>query len=139
AVLKPLLVSEVKNPENKSIKKYNTKINNLSIAKNTETSREVINMLRGVVKEGTGSEANINGIDIIGKTGTAQKLSKNGNYEEGHVNTTFFGIVKFLKDPIIILVVIYDPIEKKWASETAAPLFKNIVSDIIDYGLIFEY
>jgi cell division protein FtsI/penicillin-binding protein 2 len=39
----------------------------------------------------------------------------------------------------VILVLIEDPISEKWASRTAAPVFKSIVNEMIDYGLIYEY
>lgn len=141
ALTKPLLVSEIRDYEGKVLKHFTPVVTGLTPAKDKYVSSEVIDMMRGVVqRNGTGHHANIKGIDIVGKTGTAQRLNPNGSgYLEGRVNTTFFGVVKFLKDPIVILVLIYDPLKEEWASKASAPVFKNIVSDLIDRGLIFEY
>jgi cell division protein FtsI/penicillin-binding protein 2 len=140
AVTTPLLVSEVRNSKGELVEKINPSIKGLSPAKEKTVSKAMIELMRGVVKRGgTGKEADIKGIDIIGKTGTAQRLSQDGTYDEGKVNTIFFGVVKFYNDPIVILVLIEDPISEKWASRTAAPVFKSIVNEMIDYGLIYEY
>jgi len=139
-ISKPLLVSEIRTQEGQTVKKLATEIIGLSPAKNQDVSLTLIEMMRGVVQGGgTGKEANIKGIDIIGKTGTAQRLTPSEGYQGGKVNTTFFGVVKFMKDPIIILVSIQEPSSETWASKTSAPVFRDIVSDIIDSGLIFEY
>lgn len=139
-ISEPLLVSEIRSPQSKVIKRFKPKIKGLSPGKDQEIGHTLIDLMRGVVKRGgTGSEANIEGIDIVGKTGTAQRLGEDGTYAEGEVNTTFFGVVKFLKDPIIILVLIKNPQKDKWASKTAAPTFRNIVMDLMDVGKIYEY
>ncbi len=139
-ISEPLLVSEIKSPEGEALKKFNPKIKGLSPGKEQEIGHILIDLMRSVVKRGgTGTEANIEGIDIVGKTGTAQRLGDDGTYAKGEVNTTFFGVVKFLKDPIIILVLIKNPQKEKWASKTAAPTFKNIVLDLMDIGKIYEY
>lgn len=138
-ITKPLLASEIRNTAGKIIEKFETKIINYSPGINYESANAVLDMMRGVVQEGgTGKEANIKGVDIIGKTGTAQRYIPELGYTNDKVNTTFIGIVKFLKDPIIVVVIFYSP-DEGWSSKTAAPVFKNIVQEMIDYGLIFEY
>ncbi len=140
ALTTPLMVSDIRNAKGELVYDNKPSVNGLSPAKDVKVSSSMIELMRGVVKrEGTGKEANIKGIDIIGKTGTAQRLSQDGTYDEGKVNTIFFGVVKFYKDPIVIHVLIEDPINEIWASKTAAPVFKGIVNDMIDIGLIYEY
>ena len=56
-------------------------------------TKKLINMMERVVSsEGTGRKAAITGYRVVGKTGTAKKVSGKG-YEEGHYRSTFAGII----------------------------------------------
>ena len=48
-------------------------------------------LLRSVVVKGSGRLTNIDNIEVMGITGTAQKLNKEGKYEDKKVMTTFIG------------------------------------------------
>tara|TARA_Y100001970_G_scaffold7375_1_gene8441 strand:+ start:1226 stop:2896 length:1671 start_codon:yes stop_codon:yes gene_type:complete len=72
-----------------------------------DISKEINIALRKIVstKEGTASFANINGYEIAGKTGTAQK-SVNGVYSNNKINT--FASVFPASDPEYVLIVMLD-------------------------------
>jgi cell division protein FtsI (penicillin-binding protein 3) len=53
-----------------------------------ETSDNIRKMMRLVVEQGSGKQANVEGYDVGGKTGTAQKVV-DGKYVEGLVRTSF--------------------------------------------------
>tara|TARA_Y100000992_G_scaffold98978_1_gene64051 strand:- start:1163 stop:2851 length:1689 start_codon:yes stop_codon:yes gene_type:complete len=74
---------------------------------NDQVSKKIIPILRKVVttKEGTASLANVNGYEIAGKTGTAEK-SGVGGYSKKKINT--FASIFPASDPKYTLVVMLD-------------------------------
>jgi cell division protein FtsI (penicillin-binding protein 3) len=81
---------------------------------NDSVSNKMNRILRKIVvnKEGTAELANVNGYDVGGKTGTAQK-SKNGKYSRAKINT--FAAIFPTKKPRYTLIVMLD--EPKTNSE----------------------
>ena len=74
---------------------------------NEDVSKKILPILRKIVtsKEGTASFANINGYEIGGKTGTAQK-SISGTYSKRKINS--FVSVFPISDPKFVLAVMLD-------------------------------
>jgi len=74
---------------------------------NDEVSKKILPILRKIVttKEGTASLANVDGYEIGGKTGTAQK-SISGSYSKKKINT--FVSVFPISDPKFVLAVMLD-------------------------------
>ena len=72
-----------------------------------EVSLKINNILRKIVttKEGTASLANVDGYEVGGKTGTAQKII-NGNYSNKKINT--FASIFPISNPKFTLVVMLD-------------------------------
>ena len=72
-----------------------------------EVSLKINNILRKIVttKEGTASLANVEGYEVGGKTGTAQKII-NGNYSNKKINT--FASIFPISNPKFTLVVMLD-------------------------------
>ncbi|HEX2239617.1 MAG TPA: penicillin-binding protein 2 [Actinomycetota bacterium] len=89
------------------------------------TARSVVEILRGVVDEGTGIEAQIPGYDVAGKTGTAQKPLPGGGYGQSYV-ASFAGFAP-ARNPQIVAIVVLDEPSPIWGGATAAPTFKRIV------------
>ncbi len=87
-----------------------------------KTSRLLRNMLRGVVKVGSGKRADIKGFNVIGKTGTAQMQDpETGRYIEGKVRTSFIGAFPMDNPKYIVYVMIENPAKRKedWYFNTA--------------------
>jgi cell division protein FtsI (penicillin-binding protein 3) len=93
--------------------KKNTNLKKSKILKN-DVSKKINPILRKIVttKEGTASLANIDGYDVGGKTGTAQK-SAVGGYSKNKINT--FASIFPISNPKFTLVVMLD--EPKTNSE----------------------
>ena len=89
------------------LKKENTKIKKRIIRKGV--SEEVNLILRKIVttKQGTANFANVEGYEIGGKTGTAQK-TKLGEYSKEKVNT-FVAIFPTSKPKYVLVVVLDEP------------------------------
>ncbi|MGB9693415.1 MAG: penicillin-binding transpeptidase domain-containing protein, partial [Fervidobacterium sp.] len=90
------------------------------------TSQIVKNMLLDVVNIGTGINAKLDGVNIYGKTGTAQKNRKKD------VTALFVGQVE-LDQKYSILVWVDSPQIEKLSSVVAAPFFKNVVQELMSY------
>ena len=76
---------------------------------NKGVSKKINRILRKVVtnEEGTAELANVNGYDVAGKTGTAQK-SKNGIYTNAKINT-FVAVFPSVKPKYVLVVMLDEP------------------------------
>lgn len=95
-----------------------------------ETSNRMRKILAGVVKNGTGKNAQIKNISVGGKTGTA-KIVENGKYVAGKYNSSFIGFFPVEDPKIVCLIVVNDPELEKYGSKVAIPIFKKVAKKII--------
>ena len=89
-------------------------------------SRQMLSMLRGVVVEGTGTQAAIPGYTVAGKTGTAAKIDGNGRYSHSRYVASFVGLVPATKPRVVIMVMVDEPSGSIYGGVVAAPAFKQI-------------
>jgi len=124
----PYIVSEIE-LQNSKIEFQQLKEKNRIISK--ITAETVKDMMRAVVESGTGTRAQIEGISVCGKTGTAEKANKSGRgYDEGRVITSFIGFAPFDDPKVAIIVVVDEPhggADEIWGGTVAAPAFKDIM------------
>jgi cell division protein FtsI (penicillin-binding protein 3) len=91
-----------------------------------EVSQQMLSMLRGVVLEGTGTEAAIPGYTVAGKTGTAAKIDANGRYSHSRYVASFVGLVPATKPRLVIMVMVDEPQGSIYGGDVAAPAFREI-------------
>jgi cell division protein FtsI (penicillin-binding protein 3)/stage V sporulation protein D (sporulation-specific penicillin-binding protein) len=89
-------------------------------------SEQMLSMLRGVVLEGTGTEAAIPGYTVAGKTGTAAKIDPNGRYSTSRYVASFVGLVPATKPQLVIMVMVDEPRGNIYGGVVAAPAFREI-------------
>jgi cell division protein FtsI (penicillin-binding protein 3) len=94
-----------------------------------KTASQVTNMLTEVVKQGTGTEAAIDGYTVAGKTGTARKPYK-GGYKQGAYLATFAGFVP-AENPRLSAIVVLDEPAQMYGGLVSAPVFAKVAQ----YGL----
>ena len=98
----------------------------------SEAARQMREILGRVVSEGTGSNAAVQGFKVGGKTGTARKPLPGGGYEDAegnfHYITTFAGFYPVEDPKISIIVVLDEPQNSIYASQTSAPVFADLAS-----------
>jgi cell division protein FtsI (penicillin-binding protein 3) len=95
---------------------------------------ELMQMLRDVVDEGTGTRAEISGYSVAGKTGTAAKPDpQTGGYSTYRYVASFVGIVPASKPRLVILVTVDEPHRSIWGGVAAAPAFQEIALDCLRY------
>lgn len=95
-----------------------------------ETSEVIKDYMLGVVQEGTGSSAAVEGYDIGGKTGTAEKLPRgNGKYL-----VSFIGYAPQENPEVVVYVVVDEPnVAAQASSSYATELASGIMSEIFPY------
>lgn len=101
-----------------------------------ETSMQVRDMLRKVVVRGTAKRADVEGYEVGGKTGTADKPLPNGGYARDKTIGTFAGVFP-ASDPRFVMVIALDEpkaringMSFRTAGLTAAPLFADVLRRI---------
>ena len=102
-----------------------------------EVSRLIMGVLERVVLEGTGRKAFLEGYSIAGKTGTAQKYDPHrGGYSREHFVASFVGIFPADHPRAVILVMFDEPKTSIYGGEVAAPVFRKIVQELVQYWKI---
>lgn len=93
-----------------------------------ETAEMVKNILVAVTEDekGTGYQAKISGIQVAGKTGTAQKFDPIQGYKSNKYYSSFVGFLPARDPQLLIGVMIDEPTSQYYASQIASPLFKSI-------------
>lgn len=91
-------------------------------------------MLRGVVTNGTGTEAYIDGYEVVGKTSTAE-IAENGTYAEGRYNLCFTGFINDSSSKLVCNVTANDV----HYSGNVAGIFRDIMAEAIElYKIVPE-
>ncbi len=97
-----------------------------------ETAAVMVEMLKGVVTKGTAKAAQIPGVEVFGKTGTAQRI-QSGKYSRDKFNASFVGFFPADAPRYGMIVVVHDPQGKVHGGEVAAPIFSEIGEHILQY------
>lgn len=91
-------------------------------------------ILKEVVDHGTGKEAQVVGLDVAGKTGTAQKIDPTTHqYSANRYLASFCGFAPVDHPRLVIGVFLDEPANTYWGGSEAAPLFSHIVRDAASY------
>jgi cell division protein FtsI/penicillin-binding protein 2 len=98
-----------------------------------DVAEQMLSMLRGVVVEGTGTEAAIPGYTVAGKTGTAAKIDPNGRYSTSRYVASFVGLVPASKPKLVVMVMVDEPRGGFYGGVVAAPAFREIARFNLQY------
>jgi stage V sporulation protein D (sporulation-specific penicillin-binding protein) len=131
-LMRPFFVKEITDSEHQTIEKREPEIIRQVIS--NDTSKRIVSIMEKVVGEGSGSNAIIEGYHIAGKTGTAQKVGPDGLYVGGKYILSFIGFAP-AEDPQILLYIAVDGVKRgpQWGSQVSAPLFRDIMQDVLSY------
>jgi cell division protein FtsI (penicillin-binding protein 3) len=101
----------------------------------TSTAGEVRKMLEGVVRVGgTGTEAAIDGYELAGKTGTANKIDpKTGEYSDSAYIASFVGFAPARDPKLLVTVTVDEPKGGIYGGDVAAPAFQRIAQFALPY------
>jgi len=99
-----------------------------------QTARVIKKILQTTIQEdGTGANAAIEGFTVAGKTGTAQKTDESGTYAKGKYIASFVGFTPVENPEIAILVMVNEPKKHHYGGIVAAPAFKKIAIETLNY------
>jgi len=92
-------------------------------------------VLKKVTEDGgTATAAKLDGNNVAGKTGTAQKYNpKTGRYSKDSYVSSFVGFIPADNPCIAMIVVIHDPKGMHYGGVVAAPVFKAISDEALAY------
>jgi cell division protein FtsI/penicillin-binding protein 2 len=91
-----------------------------------KVARQVREMLRVAVEEGTGTMARVPGYDVAGKTGTAEMaLPDGGGYAKGVYTASFVGMAPADHPRLVVLVAVSGT--PMYGGDAAAPAVKKIM------------
>ncbi|TCP70433.1 peptidoglycan D,D-transpeptidase FtsI family protein [Baia soyae] len=126
-LVKPHLLKEVIDPKTKKTVEE-TAIEKQQIIR-PETATQVKQILRDVIKNGTGQKADAPGYRVAGKTGTAQKPdTKSGKYLPNTYITSFIGFAPADNPKVVVYVALDEPKGAEASGgSTAAPIAKDII------------
>lgn len=98
-----------------------------------ETSREMLRIMRQVVVRGTARRAEVEGFEIGGKTGTAEKPGRRGGYDRNRVIASFASVFPTSEPEYALIVSLDEPTDRsgpkpvRSAGKTAVPVAAEIV------------
>lgn len=122
--------------EDGSVEEIETILKNKVISE--EASRLLAEMLEGVVTEGSGKKAYIEGYKVGGKTGTAQKY-EDGRIAAGKYVSSFIGFFPSDDPQYLALITVDEPQGTYYGSAVAAPAARAVFEDIIAIKNIQPY
>jgi len=102
------------------------------------TSAKMRMMMQGIVTEGTGKQAALNGYSSAGKTGTAQKIDPaTHTYSHTKLVASFAGFAPVSNPAISVTVVIDTPTagagNLHYGGTVSAPVFAEVAQQVLEY------
>ena len=98
------------------------------------TSAKMRKMMEGIVLNGTGRAAALNGYSAAGKTGTAQKIDVvTHTYSHTKYVASFAGFAPVNNPAISVAVIIDSPVGAYHGAAVSAPVFKEVAQQVLEY------
>ncbi|MDH4100116.1 MAG: penicillin-binding protein 2 [Nitrospirota bacterium] len=132
-LMRPYLVSEVRDAEGNVIKKTEPTVVRQVISE--KVAQKMTQILKTVSEEGgTATSARIQEFEVAGKTGTAQKIDPVSKRYSSHLYvSSFVGYVPADDPRLAIIVVVNEPKGAIYGGVVAAPAFRNIADQALTY------
>jgi peptidoglycan glycosyltransferase len=119
---RPYLVQKIIGPDGSTIR--NTHPHTLGRAIKPQTAAELTQMMISVVQGGTGTAAQIPGIQVAGKTGTAET-------GVDHIYTAWFVCFAPANDPRVAVAVVLEKQANGFGGSVSAPIAKQVVQALL--------
>lgn len=128
--MKPYIVKEIIDSHDEVIESFTPQAVDQVIT--PQTAKRVQEILKGVVDNGTGKKAQIKGISVGGKTGTAQKVEA-GVYSHSKFYASFIGFAPVENAQLAAVVVFDEPHPAYYGGTVAAPVFQEVIENSLKY------
>lgn len=131
-MMKPYIVQAVTDANGGLIRNVEPEaVNQVVAAKTARTMRRIMRTV--ITPGGTGINAELEGYDVCGKTGTAQKIDENGTYASNKYVSSFVGFAPAQQPALAVVVVVDEPRGTHYGGIVAAPAFKRIIKESLSY------
>ena len=126
--VKPRIVKKIINSQTGEVTDIPVEKQERAISK--ETAKNVLSMMQSVVEEGTGRNAQVEGYNIGGKTGTSEDGVNTNKYV-----TSFMGVGPTTNPEVVILVTLYNPTGEggHQGGAVAAPIGGKVLAEVLPY------
>jgi len=132
-LMQPFIVQKIFNDQGVMLTEFKPRVKDQVLSE--ETSALMRETLKGVITNGTGKLAKLDGnVEAFGKTGTSRKLI-NGKYELRRHYASFMGFFPADKPQYGIMFMLDDPAGDVDGGSVAAPLFKKVGDAVMRYRL----
>jgi cell division protein FtsI/penicillin-binding protein 2 len=129
-LMKPRIIQSIQDKHSETIKEFPvTIVRQVLSEKTAATMRDI---LSGVVEDGTGQLARVEGYEVGGKTGTSQKI-ENGTYSHSKFIASFVGFAPVNNPKVVVVVMLDQPHPLYYGGVVAAPVFSRVVRDTLRY------
>ncbi len=129
-LMRPSIVKKVTRPGGQVVQEFKPEI--IRRIMPHAIASQMTDILQGVIQSGTGTEAQIPGAAIAGKTGTAQKPTPSGKgYSNSHFVASFAGFYPTRAPKYLIYVMLDEPYPVHSGGMVAAPTFKRILERVL--------
>ncbi len=125
-LMQPYVVDSILDTEGNVIDKTTSVVKRQVISEKTASA--VAGMMEQVVSVGTGKNAYVAGYHVAGKTGTSEKIGKEGAYI-----ASFAGFAPADNPKIAILIAIDEPVGAHGGGVVAAPIAGEILEKVLTY------
>ena len=129
--VQPYLIERIQTQDGNLIRRPPTRARERLLS--PETVKRLHTMLLDVVESGTGQLANVQGLTVAGKTGTAQKLEPDGRYSHSRYVASFVGYGPVPDSRFALVVTIDEPHPAYFGGVVAGPIFRRVVEQLISY------
>jgi len=131
-LMKPYIVMEISDPNGQPVKRVEPQpVRRVISARAAEIVKKIMQTV--TTEGGTGVNAALDRYSVGGKTGTARKLDENGEYSDSRHVASFVGFTPVDKPEIAVLVIIDEPKVTYYGGVVAAPVFKKIAEQTLNY------
>jgi cell division protein FtsI (penicillin-binding protein 3) len=132
-LMKPYIVEKISDENGVELEHVSPQVRRRVIS--PETAVTMTRMMEGVTSEGgTGMNAAVEGYQVAGKTGTAQKVDPvTKGYSSDKRTASFVGFVPAANPRLTILVVVDEPKTSPYGGVVAAPAFRAIAQQTLCY------
>jgi len=128
-LVKPVILKAIVDTNGEEVKTFSRKVIRRVVSE--ETAKQLREILVKVVRSGSGTEARVKGVEVAGKTGTAQKSVPDfKGYYPGAYVSSFIGFWPAEAPMFVLVVVLDEPRDMYWGASSAAPIFSRIVQRI---------
>jgi peptidoglycan glycosyltransferase len=126
-LMKPRLTNKIVDQDGRTVETINPSVYNQVMK--PETAQELTQMMKKVVDEGTGTAAQLGGISVAGKTGTAQV----GLQGSGLTQPWFIGFAP-IENPKVAIAVTVERSNGGFGGTVAAPIARTVIQTLLAEG-----